>query len=537
MPKTTQLTLIGKVVIFLLIIGVVGVGLYFTGSLDSLLNEEEVVTKSNSTPIDEETVTKNPKLNVDELTTTQSTQTKTTPVRDENIINLSLDEWVGWKSIFDANGGLKTKPGSIYDKLGIKVNISIINDATHSSNSLISGKLDGAGYTVNRYAFLYNKFMENNTPVVMPYITNQSTGGDGIIANTEIQRVEDLVGYKIGVPRFSEAQTLVEWLLAKSNLTSNEINQIRNDMVYFDTPDDAARAFFAGEVDAAATWQPFLADAKMKPGTHVLFDTTISNNIILDGIVFRKDFIDENKELIAKFIEGTLKAESLYETEMGPIKNMPLFSTWSNKNIIEATADATLSNYSKNIELFDGITQTLFEDMSNIWLSIGENAMPKDARNAFDDSILKMLSDKFEVAKSTTPTFTQEQRESVQKQSNNSALLTKRATINFESGSANFANQEEALITIKEFADIAKILDNTLIQIEGNTDSVGSDELNKELSFKRAQAIATYLKFQNIDSSRFIIVGNGEDNPIASNDTNAGRAENRRTEIFFKTLN
>ncbi|MBQ6908163.1 MAG: hypothetical protein IJQ28_07275, partial [Clostridia bacterium] len=40
-------------------------------------------------------------------------------------INLSLDEWIGWKSIIDANGGLSTQDGSIYDKLGIDVNISI----------------------------------------------------------------------------------------------------------------------------------------------------------------------------------------------------------------------------------------------------------------------------------------------------------------------------------------------------------------------------------------------------------------------------
>ena len=44
----------------------------------------------------------------------------------EDTINLSLDEWIGWKEIIDANGGLTTQPGSIYDELGINVNISII---------------------------------------------------------------------------------------------------------------------------------------------------------------------------------------------------------------------------------------------------------------------------------------------------------------------------------------------------------------------------------------------------------------------------
>ena len=63
----------------------------------------------------------------------------TTDKKTSSTINLSLDEWIGWKSIIDANGGLTTQPGSIYDELGIDVNISIINDATQSSNALIKG--------------------------------------------------------------------------------------------------------------------------------------------------------------------------------------------------------------------------------------------------------------------------------------------------------------------------------------------------------------------------------------------------------------
>ena len=93
---------------------------------------------------------------------------------DTSTINLSLDEWVGWKPIIDSNGGLSTQPGSIYDKLGIKVNISIINDATQSSNALIAKSLDAAGYTVNRTAFLSSKFKDAGLDVIMPYITNFS---------------------------------------------------------------------------------------------------------------------------------------------------------------------------------------------------------------------------------------------------------------------------------------------------------------------------------------------------------------------------
>jgi NitT/TauT family transport system substrate-binding protein len=72
------------------------------------------------------------------------------------------------------------------------------------------------------------------------------------------------------------------------------------------------------------------------------------------------------------------------------------------------------------------------------------------------------------------------------------------------------------------------------IRIEGNTDITGSRELNIKLSKERAQAVADYLISEyRFDPNRFIIVGNGPDKPIASNDTEAGRAKNRRTDFEF----
>ena len=158
----------------------------------------------------------------------------TTNKTDEQTINLSLDEWIGWKSIIDSNGGLTTQPGSIYDQLGIKVNISVINDATQSSNALIKGSLDAAGYTINRTAFLSKKFKDAGKEVIMPYVTNYSNGGDGIIAKSNINTVEDLVGAKIGVPQFSEAHTLVVWFVQQSDLTQDQKDQILNNLIYFD---------------------------------------------------------------------------------------------------------------------------------------------------------------------------------------------------------------------------------------------------------------------------------------------------------------
>ncbi len=67
--------------------------------------------------------------------------------------------------------------------------------------------------------------------------------------------------------------------------------------------------------------------------------------------------------------------------------------------------------------------------------------------------------------------------------------------------------------------------------ILGHTDSVGTDEYNKGLSVRRADAAAEYLVSQGVDRSRVATGGLGEEEPVAPNDTSEGRSRNRRVEV------
>ena len=71
----------------------------------------------------------------------------------------------------------------------------------------------------------------------------------------------------------------------------------------------------------------------------------------------------------------------------------------------------------------------------------------------------------------------------------------------------------------------------TVIEVAGHTDSVGTDAYNQQLSERRANSVASYLSSRGVAQQRMIVVGAGETHPIASNDTDAGRAQNRRVEI------
>ena len=74
---------------------------------------------------------------------------------------------------------------------------------------------------------------------------------------------------------------------------------------------------------------------------------------------------------------------------------------------------------------------------------------------------------------------------------------------------------------------------STRVKIEGYTDSVGSDSYNQELSERRARAVADALQSRGVPADRYQIEGLGKEFPVATNDTPAGRQQNRRVEIVF----
>ncbi len=85
-----------------------------------------------------------------------------------------------------------------------------------------------------------------------------------------------------------------------------------------------------------------------------------------------------------------------------------------------------------------------------------------------------------------------------------------------------------------ELARLSTILnkyEDTNILLAGHTDSTGSAEYNMGLSQRRARSVADYLATQNVSPARLDVRGFGKDEPVASNDTTAGRALNRRVEV------
>lgn len=90
--------------------------------------------------------------------------------------------------------------------------------------------------------------------------------------------------------------------------------------------------------------------------------------------------------------------------------------------------------------------------------------------------------------------------------------------------------------TVAAIGAVLKKYDKTMIDVYGYTDSQGPAEANKDLSQRRAVGVATVLANQGADQRRFFIQGRGASDPIASNATEVGRAQNRRVEIQISPL-
>jgi OOP family OmpA-OmpF porin len=101
--------------------------------------------------------------------------------------------------------------------------------------------------------------------------------------------------------------------------------------------------------------------------------------------------------------------------------------------------------------------------------------------------------------------------------------------LNFETASTELAPGSGQ--TVANLASTLKAYPNAQIQLAGHTDNTGDPQANQQLSLNRANAVKAMLVSSGISADRISTAGYGQDHPLASNDTEEGRAKNRRTEL------
>jgi outer membrane protein OmpA-like peptidoglycan-associated protein len=118
--------------------------------------------------------------------------------------------------------------------------------------------------------------------------------------------------------------------------------------------------------------------------------------------------------------------------------------------------------------------------------------------------------------------------------SGNDLILNMPGNITFRTASADlnsnfFSVLDSVALVLKEY-------DKTLIDVEGHTDSDGSDSYNQQLSLNRATSVGTYLQSHGVNGQRIVTFGAGEARPVASNNTADGKQQNRRVELKLQPI-
>ena len=112
------------------------------------------------------------------------------------------------------------------------------------------------------------------------------------------------------------------------------------------------------------------------------------------------------------------------------------------------------------------------------------------------------------------------------------AVFTKPVTINFDTGKADLDPESMHIINTQVVPQL-EMARAMHVRVEGNTDNVGNTAQNQALSEKRARGVMEFMVAKGIDKQRIFAKGNGESKPLATNKTQDGRAQNRRTDILF----
>jgi NitT/TauT family transport system substrate-binding protein len=448
-------------------------------------------------------------------------------------IRVRLNVWVGCAAGLVANGGLNTAPDSIFGSKGLKVAFKIIDDWTDGATALATNNVDVMLTTVDVYAKDYAQFLDRGFGSHAFLMVDWSRGADGVIGRQGINSIEDLAGKTVAFAPYTPSHFLLYNGLKASGLSTQQRNEIFNKAVHTKDGIVPATLFAQDKVDAAVAWDPDMSDAVSKrPGAKKIYDTRIADHLIADILIVSDRFASKYPQTLVKFAQGWLEGVEF-------IKNQPARAY----NLIGAVKDfdippdlaktmlggVKLADYADNVSFMG--TKGSNADYANIFsmaqdmyrdlLMIKQKNDPEDS---LDRRYIQQLSGSFSTASTEAPIqYHEPSKEAI-------PLATQHRSIYFDPDSARMSLDSREVVD--EIGNQMRAYENTVVDIEGNTDSTGSRPHNMQLSQQRADAVKQYLiQKYGFPAARLRTAGNGPDKPLDTNATTEGREKNRRTDI------
>ncbi len=222
---------------------------------------------------------------------------------------MGMSGWTGFQPLKLA------EYAGIFKKNGVDIEIRMIPPVQRSA-ALAAGALNAAATTVDQHVV----WTSAGIPTVQVALIDKSSGGDGIAVRNHINSIKDLKGKSINVDGPGTVQHfMLSYILQKNGLTMQDVIRVTMGA------NPAAQAFVAGQNDAAVTYEPYLSSVRAKPDSGKILVTSNDYPVVIDVLVFRKDYIDKNPRIVKATVDSFFEALDMIKRE--PAKSYELMGS------------------------------------------------------------------------------------------------------------------------------------------------------------------------------------------------------------------
>ena len=208
-------------------------------------------------------------------------------------LRVGFATWAGAGPLFVA------KKRRFFREEGVKIELLKIQDIDLRMAALASGQVDAVVASVDSLARHLSRGGQDFRCI---FALDDSRGGDGLLAHRDIQDLSQLKGRRVAFDRGSVSQFYLNVLLSEAGLSESSLSVVDLD------PAAAGRAFIAGEVDAAVTWEPWLSKGGSSAQGHVLRDSSQAPGLITNVVLTRASVLSRREEALKALYRGWSRA-------------------------------------------------------------------------------------------------------------------------------------------------------------------------------------------------------------------------------------
>jgi NitT/TauT family transport system substrate-binding protein len=231
------------------------------------------------------------------------------PAQAQEKVILGMSGWTGFQPLKLA------ELAGIFKKNGVDIEIRFIPPVQRSA-ALAAGALNAAATTVDQHIV----WTSAGIPTVQVALIDKSKGGDGLAVRNNINSIKDLKGKSVNVDGPGTVQHfMLSYILEKNGMSIQDV--IRSTMA----AQPAAQAFVAGQGDAALTYEPYLSTVREKPDAGKILVTSNEYPVVVDVLVFKKEFIDKHPRVVKATVDSFFDALDMLKRD--PAKSHELMGS------------------------------------------------------------------------------------------------------------------------------------------------------------------------------------------------------------------